>query len=310
VKKKNSIPVVNPQLFAKDYFDHALMKEDGFNISSIMPKEQSCFFAIAIIEAGAKYIRFPKESIKINCYEFVFLTEGYCISTDNLIEITQTQSQIRFAAPGKITSVKELSVNAKGYYCFFDKLFVDTYTGNSNLLYSFPFFDLDAIPIINLNDSQAQFFSLVLQKIQRDFSTNFSAQQASICSYLVAILKECSFFYQKIVQNNSKLTSADRIAQEYLRLVNKYYLTKRQLAEYAELLNVTPSHLTKSVKNATGEPPMNFIYKMLVLEAKVLLRDTTQTVAEVAYQLSFEDAAYFNRFFKQHTGTTPSSFRK
>lgn len=310
MKKKNSIPVVNPQLFAKDYFDHALMKEDGFNISSITPKEQSCFFAIAIIEAGAKYIRFPKESIKINCYEFVFLTEGYCVCTDNLNELTQTQSQIRFAAPGKITSVKELSANAKGYYCFFDKLFIDTYTGNTNLLHSFSFFDLDAIPIISLTENQTQFFSLVLSKIQQDFSASFDTQKPSICQYLVAVLRECSLFYEKVVQNNSRLISADRIAQEYLRLVNKYYLTKRQLAEYAELLNVTSNHLTKSVKNATGEPPMNFIYKMLILEAKVLLRDTTQSVAEIAYQLSFEDAAYFNRFFKQHTGATPASFRK
>lgn len=54
---------------------------------------------------------------------------------------------------------------------------------------------------------------------------------------------------------------------------------------------------------------MNFIQKMLVLEAKVLLKETTQSVAEIAYQLSFEDAAYFNRFFKQNAGVTPISFR-
>jgi AraC family transcriptional regulator, transcriptional activator of pobA len=54
---------------------------------------------------------------------------------------------------------------------------------------------------------------------------------------------------------------------------------------------------------------MDFIQKMLVLEAKVLLKETSQSVAEIAYQLSFEDAAYFNRFFKQHTGVAPASFR-
>jgi AraC family transcriptional regulator, transcriptional activator of pobA len=303
VKKNKSIPVVNPQLFVKDYFNHVLMKEDGFNINAITPKEQSCFFVITPIEVGTKYIKFPKESIKTNYYD------GYIICTDNLNEVTQTKSQIRFVAPGKITSVKELSADVKGFYCLFDQLFIETYTGTNNLLNSLPFFDLDAIAIISLPDSQSQFFSLVLNKVQQDFSTNFNAQKASICNYLVAILKECSLFYEKVLQKNKKLTSADRIAQEYLRLVNKHYLTKRQLTDYAELLNVTPKHLTKSVKNATGEPPMNFIYKMLVLEAKILLRDTTQTVAEIAYHLSFEDAAYFNRFFKQHAGVTPTNFR-
>jgi AraC family transcriptional regulator, transcriptional activator of pobA len=309
MKKNKTIQIVNPQLFVKDYFDHSLMKEDGFNISALTPKEQSCFFVISPIEAGTKYIRFPKQSFKINYYEFIFLTEGYCICTDNLNELTQTKSQIRFVAPGKITSVKELSNDVKGYYCLFDKPFIDTHTGNANFLNSLPFFDLDAIPVINLTDNQSQFFSMVLNKIQQDFSTSYNTQQASICNYLVAILKECSLFYEKVLQNNNKLTSADRIAQEYLRLVNKHYLTKRQLADYAELLNVTPKHLTKSVKNALGEPPMNFIYKMLILEAQVLLRDTNQSVAEIAFQLSFEDAAYFNRFFKQHTSVTPTNFR-
>ncbi|TAF71967.1 MAG: AraC family transcriptional regulator [Bacteroidetes bacterium] len=309
MKKNKTIQIVNPQLFVKDYFDHALMKEDGFNVNAITPKEQSCFFVISPIEAGTKYIKFPKESIKINYYEFIFLTDGYCVCTDNLNELKQEKLQIRFVAPGKITSVKELSNDVKGYYCLFDKPFIDAHTGTTNFLNSLPFFDLDAIPIINLTDSQSQFFSMVLNKIQQDFSTNYNTQQASICNYLVAILKECSLFYEKVLQSNNKLTSADRITQEYLRLVNKHYLTKRQLSDYAELLNVTPKHLTKSVKNATGEPPMNFIYKMLILEAQVLLRDTVQSVAEIAFQLSFEDAAYFNRFFKQHTGITPASFR-
>ena len=48
---------------------------------------------------------------------------------------------------------------------------------------------------------------------------------------------------------------------------------------------------------------------MLALESKVLLKETTQSVAEIAYQLSFEDVAYFNRFFKLHIGYTPLSFR-
>jgi hypothetical protein len=75
----NNIPILNPQLFVKDYFDHDLMKEDGFNVNAIVPKEQNCFFAISPIEAGNKYINFPKESIKTTYFEFVFLTEGYCI---------------------------------------------------------------------------------------------------------------------------------------------------------------------------------------------------------------------------------------
>lgn len=308
--RNNNIPVINPQLFVKDYFDHALMKEDGFNVNSITTKEQSCFFLISPIEAGNKYISFPKESIKISFFEFIFVTEGYCVVTDNLNELTQSKSQIRFVAPGKITSVKELSADIQGFYCLFDQEFIDTYSGVSNLLSSLAFFDLDAVPVIRLSEQQAEFFALILKKIHQDFANNYRNLKPIICQYLLALFKECNFYYEKISQENSHLTSADRIAQEFMRLVNKYYLSKRKLVEYAELLNITPKHLTKSIKQSTGNTPMDFIQKMLILEAKVLLKETNHSVSEIAYQLSFEDTAYFNRFFKQHTGIAPASFWK
>jgi AraC family transcriptional regulator, transcriptional activator of pobA len=308
--RQKTIPIINPQLFVKDYFDHALMKEDGFNIGAITPKEQSCFFVISPIEAGTKYINFPVDSIKTTYYEFIFVTTGYCVASDNLNELTQTKGQIRFVAPGKISSIKKLSTDIEGYYCLFDQTFMDTYSGVSNVLNSFAFFDLSAFPVISLSEQQAQFFAFILKKVKQDFTENYNNVKPIICQYILSIFKECNLYYEKISLENKKLTSSDRIAQEFLQLVNKHYLSKRTLTEYASLLNVTPKHLTKCVKQATGETPMDFIYKMLILEAKVLLRETTLTVSEIAYQLSFDDTAHFGRFFKQHTTSTPARFRR
>ncbi len=293
----------------KDYFDHNLMAKDGFNVGAITPQEPNCFFVISAIEAASKYINFPKESVKTNFYEIIFITNGFNIVTDNLNDFQQEKNQIRFIAPGKITSVKELSNDIKGYYLLFDQSFIDNFSGISNLLNSFRFFDLDALSIFNLSERQTSFFNVVFEKINQDFSSSYETSKQIICQYLIAILKECSLQYEKISIENKKLTSADRITQEFTRLVNKFYLSKRTLTEYADLLNITTKHLTKCVKQASGETPMDFIQKMLVLEAKVLLKETTQSVAEIAYQLSFDDAAYFNRFFKQHTGVAPASFR-
>lgn len=306
---RKNIPIINPQLFVKDYFDHALMKEDGFNINDLLPEEQNCFFLISVIGDGTKYLNFPVESIKTTYYEVIFITNGYSVVTDNLNKLTQTKGQIRFVSPGKICSIQELSNDIEGYYCLFDQAFIDTYSGVANLLNEFSFFDLDSLPIIRLTDQQTKFFTLIFNKLKQDFTENYNGIKSIVCQYLVAMFKECNLYYEKISQENQKMTSADRIGQSFLRLVNKYYLSKRTLIEYADLLNITPKHLTKCVKQATSETPMDFIYKMLILEAKVLLRETTLTVSEIAYQLSFDDANHFGRFFKQHSGNTPIEFR-
>ena len=243
------IPILNPQLFLKDYFDHNLMEQDNFNVDSVTTKSQNCFFVIATIEAGKKYIKFPKESIKTNFYEIIFITNGYNIATDNLNEVRIEKNQIRFIAPGKITSIKELSSDIEGFYILFDQSFIDTFSGVSNLLNSFRFFDLDALSTFSLTDSQANFFSLVLDKVKKDYNTNYEASKLIICQYLIAMLKECNQHYEKLNLENKKLNSAERITQEFIRLVNKYYLSKRTLTEYADLLNITTKHLTKCVKH-------------------------------------------------------------
>jgi AraC-like DNA-binding protein len=303
------IPIVNPQLFVKDYFDEQQMSADGFDVGSITLKDKSCFFLIAAIENGSKYIKFPKQSIKTNFFEIILITNGYNIVTDNLNEFQQEKNQIRFIAPGKITSVKELSKDVKGFYILFDQSFVDTYSGVSNLLNSFRFFDLDAMSIFTLTSKQSNFFEIIFTKINQDFLTNYVNSKQIICHYLISVLKECSLYYEKVNLESKNLNSAERITQEFIRFVNKYYFSKRTLTEYANLLNITTKHLTKCVKQASGETPRYFIQKMLILEAKVLLKETNLSVSEIAYQLSFQDAAYFNRFFKQHAGITPVNFR-
>ena len=308
--KKRNIPVINSELFVKNYFNHANIKQHGISLNSITPREQTCYFYISTLKGAIQYIKFPLETMKTTFYEVLFLTQGQCTVTDNLNELSVSEGQMRFVAPGKIISVKEPSADIEGYYLQFDQAFMDTYSGLANVLHGFPFFDLDAIPVISLSTEQTSFFAFLLHKIKLDFSQNYSQLKPAICQYIIAILSECKVFYEKVQQENKHLTSADKIAQEFTRLVYKYYLTKRSLTEYAELLNITPKHLTKCVKQATGYTPMEFIYRMLILEIKILLKESSLSVAEIAYQLSFEDAAYFNRFFKLHAGVTPAVFRK
>ena len=303
------IPIVNPQGFVKEYFNHKIVKEDGYNLKEVTPQDLNCFFSISAIAGVKKYLNLPVESIKTTFFEVIFITKGYSTVTENLNDIKQIKNQIRFVAPGKICAINELSDDVEGYYCLFDQAFIETFSGMSKILQSFSFFDLDAISVLTLTDEQSAFFEILLHKMKQDFTSNYEKSKTIICNHLISIFKECNLFYEKIIQENNNLTSADKITNNFLRLVNKYYLTKRTLSEYAELLNVTPKHLTKCVKQATNETPMHFIFNMLILEAKVLLKESKLSASEIAYHLSFEDASYFNKFFKKHTDFTPLGFR-
>jgi AraC-like DNA-binding protein len=98
--------------------------------------------------------------------------------------------------------------------------------------------------------------------------------------------------------------------REYERAVNKNFKTLRTVADYAPLLHVTPNYLNAACKKITGKAAGEIIRDRTLLEAKRLLANTDSSVAEIAYQLQFEDNSYFGRFFKKYTGMTPAKFRE
>jgi AraC family transcriptional regulator, transcriptional activator of pobA len=79
---------------------------------------------------------------------------------------------------------------------------------------------------------------------------------------------------------------------------------------YAKALGITPAQLRAACLEVTGEPPIRIVHDRLVLEAKRTLMYTSMTVTETAYELGFNDPAYFSRFFSERAGCSPAAFRR
>ena len=82
------------------------------------------------------------------------------------------------------------------------------------------------------------------------------------------------------------------------------------LAECAEIMDMHPSYIWKSLKEEKGKSFSDFLEEYKLEEAKRLLLNTTMTVAEIALALNYTNAQNFIRFFSKSTGVTPGKFRK
>jgi AraC-like DNA-binding protein len=80
--------------------------------------------------------------------------------------------------------------------------------------------------------------------------------------------------------------------------------------EYADLLAVTPNHLSQSIKSVAGKNALSYIGDRLLSEAKSLIQYTDFDIAEIAYQLGFSDPANFGKFFKKEMRMSPSDYRR
>lgn len=250
---------------------------------------------------------------RTNYYDILFITKGgksykHC----GLKKYEIFPGDIFFKAAGQITSGEIYSKDMEGYICLMEGDFISSHTNNNSLLSSFPFFKYGNYPIISLTTSAIDKFDFLFNNICQLFNSKSKSKNKLIASWLNVLLLESTAIYQE--QNNSKPTdnklTADKLTGKFKDLVAEHYLTKRQVNEYAQMLFVTPNHLNKIIKKTTGRTATNWIYEMVLLEAKLLLKHTEMNISEIAFFLSFDDASYFNRFFKKHTGITPLNFRK
>ncbi|MFN4100383.1 MAG: helix-turn-helix domain-containing protein [Pararhodobacter sp.] len=93
-------------------------------------------------------------------------------------------------------------------------------------------------------------------------------------------------------------------------LVDRHFLEHWAVADYAAALAVSPAHLSRVSRNATGRPASALIEERLIREARRNLVYTNLSVSRIAYALGFEDPAYFTRVFTRATGVSPRAFRQ
>lgn len=97
--------------------------------------------------------------------------------------------------------------------------------------------------------------------------------------------------------------------QRFIALVHEHCSRWREVSFYADKLCVSGRYLSSIANSVTGSSPKEIIDYSVVLELKMLLRSTELSVQEIAYRLNFPDQSYLGRYFKKHTGKSPSEYR-
>mgnify|MGYP003669994487 FL=1 len=106
-----------------------------------------------------------------------------------------------------------------------------------------------------------------------------------------------------------KRSAGARLSGRFCEMVADRYATGASMAAYAQTLGVTPTHLTRAVKTATGKTAADILTERVVHAARDLLMTTSFSARNIAQHLGFGSAAYFTRFIQQHTGHPPSKLR-
>lgn len=130
--------------------------------------------------------------------------------------------------------------------------------------------------------------------------------KSSLDIFFIEFVRESST--PKEVTSVANLYSQERF-EEFLELLDKHIATNKQVANYTDMMNLSPYQLNEITKSSIGKTASELINEHILLETKRYLLATPNQIKDIADQLGFEDPSYFIRFFKKHTGRSPQEFR-
>jgi AraC family transcriptional activator of pobA len=146
--------------------------------------------------------------------------------------------------------------------------------------------------------------------LAREFARSSSGHSLALQGWLEVLLANLL----RLAQQRQNV--ADPVVGQQRRLVARFnelietrYRNGEALAAYVGVLNVSESRLRNACLAMTGRTPMQLVHARIMLEAKRQLLYTDNPVRKIAYELGFEDAAYFTRFFSRQARFSPRAFR-
>ncbi|RLT76606.1 AraC family transcriptional regulator [bacterium J10(2018)] len=144
-----------------------------------------------------------------------------------------------------------------------------------------------------------------------------SVKNHPYCDDVVRSLLEAMFYetlglystYTPSLSNPISMKRRDELLYRFIQAVEKHYATERSVAFYADMLCVTPKHLSATIKETSGRTAGEWIDSYVIIEAKTLLRNTGLTIQEVSAKLNFSNQSFFGKYFKHITGISPRRYR-
>lgn len=146
----------------------------------------------------------------------------------------------------------------------------------------------------------------------------FNQSECTCISQLVLLQLKAFFVgFHEYLQRNPQNRPDDEVKSyrvrelfnRFMMLMERDYKLSRDVNYYTDLMHITSKYLTNIVRQVAGHTPKTIIDQYVILQLKMQLQRSSQSIKEIAWEYHFTDVSFFCRYFKKHTGLTPQQMR-
>lgn len=252
----------------------------------------------------------PMEPRRMGCKLFALCTQGKAQYSVDTVEYTVYANDMMIISEGQITDDVMLSRDFNGMGIivsddFFNEIVKDVHELSTLFLFT------RANPVCHLTqqecDNIVDYFRMLKQKTD-DLKHHFRRETVrSLLTTMIYDLSNIIFRMQNTVDRRQ--TRGEAIFTQFLQLVELNFRHERRVSWYAKQLCISPKYLSEIIKQVSRRTPNDWIDNFVTLEIRVLLRNSTKSIKEIAQELNFPNQSFFGKFFKEHVGLSPSQYR-
>ena len=178
----------------------------------------------------------------------------------------------------------------------------------------YEFFGYASTEALHLSAQEVEVFRGVLTMIEQELHRAIDKHTRElIVSNIELLLNYCLRFYDRQFITREEINHS--VVKKFIELLDDYIATKAlrdglpTVAYFADKCCLSSGYFGNLVRVETGSTAKDIISDHLLAHAKQLLNDEALTVTMISQHLGFEYPQHFVRFFKSHTGKTPSAYR-
>ena len=179
----------------------------------------------------------------------------------------------------------------------------------------YEFFDYSSTEALHLSVQEVEVFRGVITMIEQELHRAIDKHTRElIVSNIELLLNYCLRFYDRQFITREEINHS--VVKRFMELLDDYISSKAlreglpTVAYFADKCCLSSGYFGNLVRVETGRTAKDIIADRLLAHAKQLLNDDTLTITMISERMGFDYPQHFVRFFKSHTGKTPSAFRK
>lgn len=288
----NSISI--PQ-FKRQVSAQTICYRDDIIISNHVERLEPFRHPCRIFATSALFCLDGEMDLSINLKRYHITSNMMVVAfADDIIQIHRVEALEAYAILLSSDYLNDLQINIQQR----SKFYIDAH---NNAIAHIPYSELMAI---------VPYYSLLKINMERDSAESAEILHGLIRAFSYTVISIMQAYHQSGGEvNPGAVLRSQQLFDKFMALLKLHHTSERSVKFYADRLCLTPNYLSGLIKEYSGKSAARWINEYVILEAKIMLKNTDLSIQEIAYKLNFVTQSAFGKYFKLETGMCPKSYR-